>query len=76
MGDDDLPFPRPFLFFLLSACDIGDGVGRTDAASLFALAFGFPLGGSPEDDAAAASFLVFVLGAAGFSVSSTTGMSW
>ena len=49
-------------------------MGRTEAASLFALAFGFPLGGScVDDDAAAASFFVLV-GAAGLSASSKTGV--
>ena len=49
-------------------------MGRTEAASLFALAFGFPLGGSfVDDDAAAASFFVS-MGAAGFSASSKAGV--
>ena len=67
MGDDDLPFPPlPLPFLFLSAWDFGEGVGRTEAASPFVLALGFPLGGSPADEAAAASSFFVLVGAAVF----------
>ena len=72
-GEDDLPFPPlPFLLFL-SAWDFGEGVGSTDAASLFAFALG-RLGGSPVDDAAASFSFLVLTGAAGLSASSKAGV--
>ena len=66
------PFPPLPVFFFFSECDLGDGVGKADSASLLACGFALGLGGSAFEGAAGFSFLFFVLGAAVFKGSSTS----